>query len=110
MSQTLLDEKKSLLPRLEASEKLSVRVVDALSAILDTRTVIRHRLPLLANKSKARLIEALGLFDRSWYQSINSDVREAGVDPAMHFVRHGYAEGRAPTPEIERQKAATAKK
>ncbi len=110
LSQTLLDEKKSLLPRLEASEKLSIRVVDALSAILDTRTVIRHRLPLLANKSKARLIEALGLFDRSWYQSINSDVREAGVDPAMHFVRHGYAEGRAPTPEIERQKAATAKK
>ena len=37
-----------------------------------------------------------GYFDRDFYLDRNVDVRDAGVDPFRHFVRHGAAEGRSP--------------
>ncbi|TXT42389.1 MAG: hypothetical protein FD139_3665 [Methylocystaceae bacterium] len=36
------------------------------------------------------------LFDRDFYLKSNTDVRDAGVDPYMHYLEHGAAEGRAP--------------
>ena len=93
-----------LVSRLEVSQRLSVRVMDALDIILDSKKIVRYRLPILANRRKARLIEALGLFDRHWYTSVNTDVRDAGVDPALHFVCYGYSEGRAPSLEVEQNK------
>src|SRR6185312_173473 len=39
-----------------------------------------------------------GLFDAAWYQTRYPDVVEAGLDPTVHFVRHGVAEGRWPNP------------
>lgn len=43
-------------------------------------------------------IAASGLFDRDWYVENNSDVRAAGIDPLLHYLRHGAAEGRDPNP------------
>ncbi|WP_185982737.1 rhamnan synthesis F family protein [Aureimonas mangrovi] len=42
-------------------------------------------------------------FDPKKYLALNPDVREAGADPAEHFIRYGHAEGRqwwyeTPTP------------
>jgi glycosyltransferase involved in cell wall biosynthesis len=36
--------------------------------------------------------------DPDWYLQQNPDVREAGMDPSVHYLRHGKAEGRRPFP------------
>ena len=38
----------------------------------------------------------LQLFDPSFYLARYQDVREAGVDPFLHFVENGAFEGRSP--------------
>lgn len=43
-------------------------------------------------------VRASGLFDAEWYLKRYPDVAAAGVDPLMHFVRHGDAQGRSPGP------------
>jgi GT2 family glycosyltransferase len=40
------------------------------------------------------------LFDAAWYAKVNADVRANGVDPARHFLFHGAAEGRDPSPNF----------
>jgi glycosyltransferase involved in cell wall biosynthesis len=45
-----------------------------------------------------KLIAASGLFDHDWYLEHNADVRAAGVDPLVHYLRHGATEGRDPNP------------
>ena len=45
----------------------------------------------------ARLRREL-LFDADWYLSRYSDVRANGLDPWVHYERHGAAEGRSPGP------------
>lgn len=37
-----------------------------------------------------------GLFDENWYLHQNPDVLASGVDPALHYIRFGAAEGRQP--------------
>ncbi|WP_397587163.1 hypothetical protein [Sphingobium fuliginis] len=43
----------------------------------------------------------LRLFDPDYYLSCNPDVVAAGIDPLRHFVRHGAAEGRVPSPHFD---------
>lgn len=99
--QTQIGERDAALhAQAETSERLSGKVSEALNAILDGASVVKSFFPRLADKRKAKLLEALGLFDRKWYAEVNKDVREAGADPALHFVRHGYSEGRAASAEM----------
>ena len=39
-----------------------------------------------------------GLFDEDWYLARNSDVRNSGVDPLLHYVLFGAGEDRWPNP------------
>ena len=39
-------------------------------------------------------------FDRGFYLATNLDVAEAGVDPLMHFIEHGWRAGRDPSPDF----------
>jgi hypothetical protein len=39
-----------------------------------------------------------GLFDPAWYLQRYDDVKKAGVDPLLHYLRTGAAEGRDPHP------------
>jgi len=39
-----------------------------------------------------------GLFDTDWYLAQNPDVAAAGINPLVHYLRHGAAEGRGPNP------------
>ena len=48
--------------------------------------------------SELDLIASSGLFDRGWYLEKNPDVRKAGMDPVLHYLRYGGAEGRDPNP------------
>ncbi|XWN33327.1 MAG: DUF616 domain-containing protein [Devosia sp.] len=41
------------------------------------------------------------LFDRAYYLSRNSDVRDAGIDPLSHFMMHGFDENRDPHPAVD---------
>ncbi|YBV96726.1 hypothetical protein M1D80_07340 [Phyllobacteriaceae bacterium JZ32] len=38
-----------------------------------------------------------GIFDESWYLLENPDVSASGVNPALHYIRFGAAEGRQPS-------------
>lgn len=49
------------------------------------------------NEAQAcREIAASGLFDGDWYLREYPDVAAAGMDPLLHYVRHGEKEGRLP--------------
>jgi hypothetical protein len=47
-----------------------------------------------------RVILSSGLFDGDWYLAQNPDVRVASINPLLHYVRHGAAEGRNPNPQF----------
>jgi hypothetical protein len=49
-------------------------------------------------KEEIGLLMQSDLFDASWYLEINTDVAEAGMDPAEHYLRYGATEGRNPSP------------
>ncbi len=54
----------------------------------------------LIRKLRARrtaiTISKSGLFDTAFYLERNPDVAEAGVNPLVHYIEHGAAEGRSP--------------
>jgi FkbM family methyltransferase len=47
-----------------------------------------------------KLIRSSNLFDPDWYLSHNPDVADAGVDPLIHYLKHGGFEGRDPGPNF----------
>jgi hypothetical protein len=46
----------------------------------------------------AKLISASNLFDAEWYGRKYQAVGKSGLDPALHYLRHGAALGYAPSP------------
>lgn len=40
-------------------------------------------------------------FDAQYYLDHNKDVKDAGLDPQMHFNTYGYKEGRNPSPYVD---------
>ena len=49
--------------------------------------------------AEQRQVEAL--FDREYYNSMYEDIREPGIDPFLHYTRHGWRENRNPSPEFD---------
>lgn len=56
----------------------------------------RRRTDAREHKRDARIIKASGLFDADYYLKANPDIINSGIDPLLHFVRHGAFEGRKP--------------
>jgi hypothetical protein len=52
---------------------------------------------------KACSVAASGAFDAVWYARRYPDVAASRIDPVMHFVRFGAAEGRDPAPSLSTQ-------
>lgn len=50
---------------------------------------------------RRRAISISPYFDATWYLGANDDVRRAGVEPLVHFLLHGEAEGRDPGPDFD---------
>jgi glycosyltransferase involved in cell wall biosynthesis/tetrahydromethanopterin S-methyltransferase subunit G len=46
------------------------------------------------------LIKQSGLFDSEWYYAQYPDVRMARTDAILHYLNHGYLEGREPSPDF----------
>lgn len=42
-----------------------------------------------------------GLFDRQYYLSNNADVADAEMTPEIHYLKHGWKEGRNPSPSFD---------
>lgn len=53
-------------------------------------------------------IHASGLFDVDYYLRTNPDVKKHGMDPLLHFVKHGAKEGRQPNPWFATRQYRTA--
>ena len=68
------------------------------------RTLARSllgRLPGLAARARSAVRTGDGTLvadgmDPDWYRAMNPDVAASGADPADHFLRHGWREGRDP--------------
>ncbi|KAB2791313.1 DUF616 domain-containing protein [Brucella anthropi] len=52
------------------------------------------------NWRDARIVKKSDMFDESWYLEQNPDVRDAFINAARHYVRHGAYEGRDPSPSF----------
>lgn len=50
-----------------------------------------------------QIIRRSGLFDPVFYLLNSPDVRRADVDPLMHFIQHGWEEGRNPSSRFDVQ-------
>ncbi|MCD9154165.1 hypothetical protein [Aeromicrobium duanguangcaii] len=48
----------------------------------------------------AQELRASSLFDGAWYLRAYPDVVSTGLSPALHYLRHGAAEGKDPGPEF----------
>ena len=53
---------------------------------------------LLRTQAEIEAIAASGLFNITWYLEHNDDVRRARIDPVLHYLLFGGAEGRDPNP------------
>jgi hypothetical protein len=73
-----------------ASRRLARRVRAA--GRLCNAALVPHR---LRTKLLRHMMRTSGLFDRTWYCRRYPDVAESGIDPMMHFVIYGLAEGRS---------------
>ncbi len=52
--------------------------------------------PVSVEDEDINIIAASGLFNEEWYIKENPDVARSGINPLVHYVRHGAAEGRTP--------------
>lgn len=53
---------------------------------------------MLSEKKIEKKLRASSLFDAAYYLERNPDVANAGVNPYVHYLRHGATEGRDPHP------------
>ncbi len=55
-------------------------------------------------RSHIELLTASELFDGNWYLAEYPDVAAAGINPALHYLRHGAEAGRDPGPRFSTSK------
>lgn len=65
-------------------------------ALFTSGTVVRSH-----SEFDLEVVRNSDLFDASWYLSTNPDVRDSGIDPALHFLIHGGFERRKPGPRFD---------
>lgn len=66
------------------------------SLIRKLRQTLRDLRAAWRYRAELRLIRESGLFDADWYLETYPDVAARGVDPLLHYLRHGAREGRDP--------------
>ncbi len=76
----------------QGSKLLWWSVTFQLPARLQQRRALRHQL---------QLINASPLFNADWYRDEYPEIKTSGVDPALHYLLHGAAEGRNPGPGFD---------
>jgi len=60
--------------------------------------ILNQKIADFINEKKIFItIKNSGEFDKKWYLQYYKDVKLAGVEPIMHYIRHGWREGRNPS-------------
>lgn len=81
--------------------------LDRVPGIFDLGRTLWHAVQRFRQRRVRRralkLIRASGLFDAAWYLAENPDVAQSGIDPARHYLLHGWLEGRNPGPLFDGQ-------
>jgi hypothetical protein len=67
-------------------------------SIHSTSRFARKKKKLSVEERDLAMIQQSALFDTSWYVANYEDVKLSGIDPALHYLRHGATEGRDPGP------------
>ncbi len=70
----------------------------AWTVTLRLRRQLRRRAETLRH---LQLLAASDLFDAGWYTARFADVAASGMDPALHYLRHGGPERRPPGPRFD---------
>ncbi|MCW5726859.1 hypothetical protein [Parvibaculum sp.] len=83
------------LIRLTREKEAAARSRGIADALLDARELSLLP-PVLRTWRQMARIRRAGIFDADWYKNKYSDVGASGMDPLRHYVRYGFAEGRAP--------------
>lgn len=65
-----------------------------------TKKIIKRRI----DKKNIQLIKESGYFDEKYYLRNNHDVKEAGVNPIVHYYHNGWKEGRNPSQKFDTNK------
>lgn len=55
----------------------------------------------LINIKGYRAIKKNHLFDEDYYLKNNCHIRQSGMDPLLHYIYHGFKEGRNPSPTFD---------
>lgn len=55
-----------------------------------------YKAPVMSLKEAELRKVLVSFFETDWYLSQNPDVAKNGMDPVLHYLRHGAAEGRRP--------------
>jgi hypothetical protein len=66
-------------------------------------TGVRRAVRRFTHRRESGVIKTIrlsGEFDHDWYLKTYCDVASAGADPVEHYVRHGAADGRDPSPNF----------
>jgi len=51
-------------------------------------------------RANQKIIRASGLFDAAWYATTYPDISASKMPPIVHYLKHGAAEGRDPSPQF----------
>jgi hypothetical protein len=109
-----LEAEAEKVAKLRRSRAKADREADILAKALSD-TLVRHtrqrlkgrgarltdrKLPSPAEWTQVSLLRQSLYFWPGWYLRKNLDVAEAGIEPALHFLRNGYREERDPSPNF----------
>lgn len=73
----------------------------SLAAVIQKLSRGKGRKMLKSLKREHAIITAAELFDYDWYRQHNPDVEKSDIDPLMHYLKDGAAEGRNPSLEFD---------
>jgi len=108
LSRLLRDREVKLAAQDETIKELEGRL-KALKASLSWRALNAAAWLGVGKPSVGRQVREIrksGLFDEAWYYESYPDIAAAGVDPIEHYVKHGAAEGRDPSPQFHTRRYA----
>lgn len=94
-----LSEKNKELEQKNLQISNLLRIIDGIERRFPYRVLAKYRKKHLKKKSIAICKKSM-LFDKAWYLNRYKDVKAVNIDPVVHYVKNGAAEGRDPGPHF----------
>jgi hypothetical protein len=91
-----LDEARRL--RQSMSSSLSWKLTAPLRVLRDATAASLRKVKRLHSDRRSSTQKETPLFDARWYLEHNPDVQAAGTEPLLHYLEHGWKQGRSPHP------------